>query len=157
MLPFLRTVLRHGALLVGIALLATAFGGVTTNTALSAAASDACKTMNLYAEELPPGPGGDARLGYGLSPTRATIPGPLIELTEGECLKIKLTNDVSAATLQKLKTKFGGDPDLPLAVSIHVTVPVVTRDAYPAPTETSPSRSLAGSSLGPREPFLYAS
>src|SRR5437899_1164038 len=119
MLTFLRTVLRHGALLVGIALLATAFGGVTTNTALSAAASDACKTMNLYAEELPPGPGGDARLGYGLSPTRATIPGPLIELTEGECLKIKLTNDVSAATLQKLKTKFGGDPDLPLAVSIH--------------------------------------
>jgi manganese oxidase len=119
MLPFPRTVLRHGALPVIIVLLATAFGGVTGNAAPSAAASGVCKTMNLYAEELPPGPGGDARLGFGHSPTRATIPGPLIELTEGDCLKIRLTNDVSAATLQKLKTKFGGDPSLPLAVSLH--------------------------------------
>jgi len=87
-------------------------------SALGATAS-ACRRISLYAEELPSSPEGDIRLGYGTTPDTAATPGPLIEMTEGGCLKIRLRNDISRATLQKLKDQFGGESDLPLAVSIH--------------------------------------
>jgi FtsP/CotA-like multicopper oxidase with cupredoxin domain len=68
-----------------------------------AAAAPAVKTadtagdprrMTLYAEKLPNG-----QMGYGLEPGKATIPGPLIEMTEGETLEIELVNnlDVTAS------------------------------------------------------------
>jgi FtsP/CotA-like multicopper oxidase with cupredoxin domain len=45
------------------------------------------RRMTLYAEDLPKG-----RLGYGLEPGKATVPGPLIEMMEGDTLAIDLVN-----------------------------------------------------------------
>ncbi|WP_405148171.1 multicopper oxidase domain-containing protein [Sphaerisporangium sp. NBC_01403] len=41
----------------------------------------------------------DGQLGYGLEPGKATIPGPLIEMVEGETLEIEMVNnlDVTAS------------------------------------------------------------
>jgi FtsP/CotA-like multicopper oxidase with cupredoxin domain len=52
------------------------------------------RRITLYAEKLP-----DGQLGYGLKPGKATIPGPLIEMVEGETLEIELVNnlDVTAS------------------------------------------------------------
>ncbi|MFB9836319.1 multicopper oxidase domain-containing protein [Actinoallomurus acaciae] len=52
------------------------------------------RRMTLYAEKLPNG-----QMGYGLKPGKATIPGPLIEMTEGETLEITMVNnlDVTAS------------------------------------------------------------
>ncbi|TQS28950.1 multicopper oxidase domain-containing protein [Microbispora sp. KK1-11] len=52
------------------------------------------RRMTLYAEKLP-----NNLLGYGLEPGKATIPGPLIEMVEGETLEIELVNntDVTAS------------------------------------------------------------
>lgn len=44
--------------------------------------------MTLFAEKL-----GRRRYGYGLSPGEATIPGPTLEIIEGECLAVTLVND----------------------------------------------------------------
>lgn len=74
------------------------------------------RRINLYAVELPKDPiTNQIRLGYGLTPTTASYPGPLIEMIEGECLAITLYNQVPAATLEALRT----DPDHPVAVSLH--------------------------------------
>lgn len=99
-------------LLVGVTQQAVSGAALDTSSAI-------CRRMDLYAEELPKTPQGKIRLGFGRTSTSATYPGPLIEMTEGECLKIKLTNDVTEVTLQKLKDQFGGQSDLPLAVSLH--------------------------------------
>ncbi|MGI5160099.1 multicopper oxidase domain-containing protein [Microbispora sp. CA-102843] len=52
------------------------------------------RRITLYAEKLP-----DGQLGYGLEPGKPTIPGPLIEMIEGETLEIELVNntDVTAS------------------------------------------------------------
>jgi FtsP/CotA-like multicopper oxidase with cupredoxin domain len=52
------------------------------------------RRITLYAEKLPNG-----QLGYGLEPGKATIPGPLIEMVEGETLEIEMVNnlDVTAS------------------------------------------------------------
>ncbi|MEV7807710.1 multicopper oxidase domain-containing protein [Microbispora sp. NPDC088329] len=52
------------------------------------------RRMTLYVEKLP-----GNQLGYGLEPGKATIPGPLIEMIEGETLEIELVNnaDVTAS------------------------------------------------------------
>jgi FtsP/CotA-like multicopper oxidase with cupredoxin domain len=47
-------------------------------------------SMTLFAEEMSNG-----RFGYGLSPGKPTIPGPTIEMIEGECVAITLVNDTS--------------------------------------------------------------
>jgi FtsP/CotA-like multicopper oxidase with cupredoxin domain len=78
-----------------------------------------CRQLQLYAEKLPKSPEGQIRLGYGLTPDTASIPGPTIELVVGQCLDIRLFNDIPKSTLRQLKTQYNGDPDLPLAVSIH--------------------------------------
>jgi FtsP/CotA-like multicopper oxidase with cupredoxin domain len=70
----------------------------------------------LYVEQLASGADGSPRLGYGTTPTTASIPGPTIELTEGDCLAITVVNDVPASTLAAMRT----DPSLPLGVSLHV-------------------------------------
>ena len=80
------------------------------------------RRMTLYAVQLPSA-GKAVRLAYGLTPQTASIPGPTIEMVEGDCLAITLVNDVPAATLAKLRD----DPVLgrghhttPLGVSLHV-------------------------------------
>ncbi len=52
------------------------------------------RRITLYAEKLP-----DGQLGYALEPGKPTIPGPLIEMYEGETLEIELVNntDVTAS------------------------------------------------------------
>jgi FtsP/CotA-like multicopper oxidase with cupredoxin domain len=79
------------------------------------------RSITLYAEELGGDVNGISRLGYGLSPSTASTPGPLIELMEGDCVAITLVNDVSTATLQRLRDegKWPADPELPLGLSLH--------------------------------------
>ncbi|WP_204075828.1 multicopper oxidase domain-containing protein [Planotetraspora phitsanulokensis] len=50
------------------------------------------RRITLYAEKLPGG-----QLGYGLEPGKATIPGPLIEMIEGETLEIEMVNNLDVA------------------------------------------------------------
>ncbi|GAA4208768.1 multicopper oxidase domain-containing protein [Microbispora amethystogenes] len=52
------------------------------------------RRITLYADKLP-----DGQLGYGLEPGKPTIPGPLIEMIEGETLEIEFVNntDVTAS------------------------------------------------------------
>jgi manganese oxidase len=47
-------------------------------------------SITLFAEEMRGG-----RIGYGLTPDEPTIPGPTIEVTEGQCVSITLVNDSS--------------------------------------------------------------
>jgi FtsP/CotA-like multicopper oxidase with cupredoxin domain len=56
--------------------------------------SGSVRRMTLYAEKL-----ADGQMGYGLEPGKATIPGPLIEMVEGETLEIEMVNnlDVTAS------------------------------------------------------------
>ena len=78
--------------------------------------------MTLYAVQLPSA-GKAIRLAYGLTPQTASIPGPTIEITEGDCLAITVVNDVPAATLAKLRDDpvlGGGHHETPLGVSLHV-------------------------------------
>jgi FtsP/CotA-like multicopper oxidase with cupredoxin domain len=74
--------------------LATADGSAAAVTAPTAPAGGAVRRIKLYAEKLP-----DGQLGYGLEKGKATIPGPLIELTEGDTLHIEFENtlDVDAS------------------------------------------------------------
>jgi FtsP/CotA-like multicopper oxidase with cupredoxin domain len=80
------------------------------------------RRMTLFAEQLPAGPNGEIRLGYGTSPATASSPGPLIEMVEGECLAVTLVNHVSEATLRTLASdpRWPGDPSEPVGVSLHV-------------------------------------
>lgn len=45
-------------------------------------------SFSLFAEKL-----GKGRIGYGRSPETASVPGPTIAMTEGDCLQITLVND----------------------------------------------------------------
>lgn len=45
------------------------------------------RSMDLFAEELKNG-----RIGYGLAPGSASVPGPTIEMMEGDCLQVRLVN-----------------------------------------------------------------
>ncbi|HVL80911.1 MAG TPA: multicopper oxidase domain-containing protein [Actinomycetota bacterium] len=93
---------------------------------LDADGSQSCdvptQRITLYAEELPR-EDGRIRLAYGLTPDSASIPGPTIEMFEGECVAITLVNNVRAATLAELRDDplLGSrDPNMPLGVSLHV-------------------------------------
>jgi FtsP/CotA-like multicopper oxidase with cupredoxin domain len=54
------------------------------------ACDDPTDSISLFAEKI-----GKRRIGYGLSPGEASIPGPTIEMTEGDCLQITLVNDTA--------------------------------------------------------------
>jgi hypothetical protein len=88
-------------------------------------APDGCRvpTQNImmYAEELGNGPDGKPRIGFGFSPKTASTPGPLIEMIEGECAAITLVNNVSVATLRRLRDdgRWPSDLNLPLGISLH--------------------------------------
>jgi manganese oxidase len=55
------------------------------------ACDDPTEQMTLFAENIGPN-----RIGYGLEPGKPTIPGPTLEMTEGECLAVNLVNDSNA-------------------------------------------------------------
>jgi len=81
------------------------------------------RSFTLYAEELTRAADGSPRLGWGLTPNSASIPGPLIEMVEGDCVAITVVNDVPRETLRELRDDpiLGSrDPDMPLGVSLHV-------------------------------------
>lgn len=50
--------------------------------------TDPDEAIDLFAERL-----GKRRVGYGLEPGEATVPGPTIEMSEGECMAVTLVND----------------------------------------------------------------
>ncbi|KAF4405047.1 MULTISPECIES: multicopper oxidase domain-containing protein [Streptomyces] len=60
-------------------------GSARTAAAVRAAGEE--RLLTLYAEKV-----GDNQLGYGLKPGEATIPGPLLEMYEGDTLRIELVN-----------------------------------------------------------------
>lgn len=49
---------------------------------------DPTNSVSLFAEDL-----GGGRIGYGRTPGSAKIPGPTLEMTEGDCLQVTLVND----------------------------------------------------------------
>lgn len=81
------------------------------------------RRMTMYAGELPTEDGA-IRLAWGLHPERLSIPGPTIEMLEGECLAITVVNSVREGTLAELRDDpilGSGDPSSPpLGVSLHV-------------------------------------
>ena len=90
------------------------------------------RRMTLYAEQLPDADDGSRRLGWGLTPATAAIPGPMIEMIEGDCLAITVVNDIPEATLAALRDdpRLGsGDPAQPLGVSLHVHGVKYTQDS----------------------------
>ncbi len=62
--------------------------GTTPLAATAAAAGARLRQITIYAEPLPGG-----LFGYGLAPGQATIPGPLLEIYEGDTLEIELVNN----------------------------------------------------------------
>jgi len=114
---------RRGTVLA-CALLGVVF---SPNSAVTKIASpDGCvqptRRMTMYAVQLPDD-GEKTRLAYGLTPETASIPGPTIEMLEGECLAITVVNDIPVDTLQTLRDdplEGSQDPAMPLAVSLHV-------------------------------------
>lgn len=113
-----------------VALVVLGLGGVhahepspTPPTSVPAGCLRATRSITMYAEELPRTPEGEARLGWGLTPGGATIPGPTLEMVEGECLQITVVNNVPAATLEELRAAYPvrpGSHATPLGVSLHV-------------------------------------
>jgi FtsP/CotA-like multicopper oxidase with cupredoxin domain len=75
-------------------LVASAQASATPSEMTASAPDRDTRNITLYAEKLP-----DGQLGYGFEPGKATIPGPLIEMVEGETLEIELVNnlDVTAS------------------------------------------------------------
>jgi FtsP/CotA-like multicopper oxidase with cupredoxin domain len=67
----------------GIAAVSSAAGATT------AAAKGALRQVTIYAEQLP----GTNLYGYALEPGKPTIPGPLLEIYEGDTLEIELVNN----------------------------------------------------------------
>ncbi|PSL47118.1 multicopper oxidase [Saccharothrix carnea] len=88
---FTRLVSRRAVLATGTAGLAvpvaTTLGPVVPRHAASAQAG-VVKRITLYAEALP-----DNLYGYGLAPGQATVPGPILEIYEGDTLEITLVNN----------------------------------------------------------------
>jgi manganese oxidase len=79
----------------GLVVLALGAGAVATRAQTEPppgpppqACDEPTEAISMFAERL-----GPKRIGYGLTPDSAQIPGPTIEMTEGECLAITLVND----------------------------------------------------------------
>lgn len=56
------------------------------------ACTDPSESQTLFAERL-----GKKRIAYGLTPETASIPGPTLEMTEGDCLFVTLVNDTNVS------------------------------------------------------------
>lgn len=83
---------RPSAVLGAIAVLVVLLGAIASVAQVEGPPPQACdsptRSMSLFAEQL-----GPKRFGYGLTPTTASIPGPTLEMYEGECLAVTLVND----------------------------------------------------------------
>jgi FtsP/CotA-like multicopper oxidase with cupredoxin domain len=120
-----RALRAFGAAALGVALI----GGIgfalppdATRASRPVSCIEPNKRLTMYAVQLPSVKGA-IRLAYGLTPQTASIPGPTIEMVEGDCLAITLVNDVPARTLAALRDdpKLGShDAHMPLGVSLHV-------------------------------------
>jgi FtsP/CotA-like multicopper oxidase with cupredoxin domain len=80
-----RSVLVTGA--TAATLPAAALGSVMTGNPPPAKAAGATRRVTIYAEALP-----GNLYGYGLAPGQATVPGPLLEMYEGDTLEVTLVN-----------------------------------------------------------------
>ena len=82
--------LRLPALVLASVLVALLAGSVPTVASVqpAQACDDPTRSLNLFAKPI-----GKNRFGYGLTPKEVSIPGPTIEMTEGECIQITLVND----------------------------------------------------------------
>lgn len=91
------------AVITGVAWLAGSLPTSAQNVGLLARKAQVCddptNDLTLFAERL-----GKKRIGYGLTPKKATIPGPTIQMTEGDCVQVTLVND----TNRKLSTHYHG-------------------------------------------------
>jgi FtsP/CotA-like multicopper oxidase with cupredoxin domain len=54
------------------------------------ACDDPTNAISLFAENL-----GNGKIGYGRTPGTARIPGPTLQMTEGDCLEVNLVNDTN--------------------------------------------------------------
>ncbi|CAN5579972.1 multicopper oxidase domain-containing protein [soil metagenome] len=83
--------MRRGGAALGASVLVAALLGSVSTGAQQGAAPQACdnpdRSVTLYAKRIAP-----RRVGYGLTPSTASIPGPTLEMEEGECLAVRLVN-----------------------------------------------------------------
>ncbi|WP_411074588.1 multicopper oxidase domain-containing protein [Streptomyces sp. cmx-4-7] len=88
---FNRRVFAGGAVAAAVTSLSFATSATSAPTTeyppRTAPAGGRVRHLKLYAEKLP-----DGRLGYGLEKGGATVPGPLIELDEGDTLHVEMEN-----------------------------------------------------------------
>ncbi|WP_298177021.1 multicopper oxidase domain-containing protein [Saccharomonospora sp.] len=84
-----RSMLTGAAAGVAVPIVASTVGGIPALSASPGAGSGRGETrrITMYAEELP-----DGMVGYGAGPGEATVPGPVLEMWEGETLEIELVN-----------------------------------------------------------------
>ncbi|MBR7677678.1 multicopper oxidase domain-containing protein, partial [Streptomyces daliensis] len=89
---FSRRSFTSGAAIAALAPATLTAAASQRNEATAAPTKD--RSITLYAEALP-----DGQMGYGLEPGRATIPGPLLEMYEGDTMEIEFVNnlDVTAS------------------------------------------------------------
>ena len=87
-----RRAFTTSAAAAALAPLVTANPTATIQTGTTGATMGAVRRITLYAERL-----ADGQLGYGLEPGKATIPGPLIEMIEGDTLEIEMVNNLDVA------------------------------------------------------------
>src|SRR2546426_6975560 len=85
-----RVLLGGAAVATSLSLAPEAVGA--TGPAKTAPAGGEVKHVKLYAEKL-----ADGQMGYGFEKGKATIPGPLIELNEGDTLHIEFENTMDVA------------------------------------------------------------
>ena len=75
-----------------LSLVMALFGSLPTaaqiDTAPAQACSDPTDSISLFAKRV-----GRTRIGYGFTPKTVSVPGPTIEMAEGDCLSIDLVND----------------------------------------------------------------
>ncbi len=87
-----RSMLAGAAAGVVAPVAAAALGGASTAAAApnrnKPGGQGETKRITVYAEELPSG-----LYGYGLEPGKATVPGPILEIWEGDTLEIELVNN----------------------------------------------------------------
>ncbi|WP_460392254.1 multicopper oxidase domain-containing protein [Actinophytocola sediminis] len=79
-----------GAAVAAVAPVAVASTAGPTATATANAALARTRRVTIYAEALP-----GNQFGYGLEPGKATVPGPLLEIYEGDTLEIELVNSTA--------------------------------------------------------------
>ncbi|NIJ12386.1 FtsP/CotA-like multicopper oxidase with cupredoxin domain [Saccharomonospora amisosensis] len=88
-----RSMLAGAAVGVATPVVVTAAGGMPLALAAESANTVGGRTrrVTMYAQPLP-----DGLIGYGLSPDEASVPGPVLEIWEGDTLEIELVNNTDS-------------------------------------------------------------